>query len=119
MRGFRAARAAQNFKSAHFGKNNQPNQIKGAHQGANSPQQQQEKRPLPDWLKIHETPVKAIAVKATPPKPTPVKPNLRLVKTGGRETVAKATVSTKAVTRTKTKTRTAVTAATKKRKVAA
>ncbi|MBI3558507.1 MAG: hypothetical protein HY074_19730 [Deltaproteobacteria bacterium] len=121
MRGFRASRAAQNFKSAHFGKQNQQNQVNSGHNGPNSPQQQ-EKRPLPDWLKIHETPPQAAATATTvtkPAKTTATKPNLRVVKASVREVSAKTSKTVKATGTAKTRTRvkTAVTG-TKKRKAA-
>ncbi len=117
MRGFRASRAAQNFKSAHFGKPTHQGPTNASHQGANSTQQQ-EKRPLPDWLKIHETPLEArTKTVATKTVSTKAKPNLRIVRAGGKVALPKSTITTKVVTTTKVRTRSA-TVPTRKRKAA-
>lgn len=57
MRGFRASRASQNFKSAHFGKMEQKFQQKQSAHGQTQHQQQQQKAPkLPAWLRMPEQP---------------------------------------------------------------
>ena len=116
MRGFRASRAAQNFKSAHFGKQTQQNQINAGHNGPHSQLQQQEKRQLPDWLKIHETPPQA-AQRPVAAKTASRKTHLSVVRSGGKEVSAKTTAGTKAVAHTRTKAKVTATP-TRKRKAA-
>lgn len=94
MRGFRASRASQNFKTAHFGKMEQKFQEKQSSGGQSQHQQQQQKAPeLPAWLRVPEQVLKA---QETQPKK---ESHLRLVKSGPIETVAKPTAKAKPVKR--------------------
>ena len=55
MRGFRASRAAVNFKSARFGNQPNPFQPKLINGGFHQQEQPQQKRELPEWLRIPVT----------------------------------------------------------------
>lgn len=79
MRGFRASRAVQNFKSARFGRLDHQSSDKLGF-GGQGPQQQQSKPELPAWLKMPQEQIDAQR------KPQQV-PHLRLVKSGPIEEV--------------------------------